>query len=77
MQRSIVPILVRLKDDRKMSVVVQNVPFSPPRTDLEKDVSPSVLSSGGALGFRAGASHLSSDKSLCGALPVLNRMLHQ
>ena len=29
--------------------VVQNVPFFPPRTNLEKDVAPSVLSSGGAL----------------------------
>ena len=53
--------------------VVQNVPFCPPRTDLEKDVSPSVLSSGDALSRELSF----SDKCLYGALPTLSWTLHQ
>ncbi len=53
--------------------VVQNVPFSPPRTYLEKDVSPSVLSSGGALSLELPF----SNKSLNGALLALSQVLHQ
>ena len=43
--------------------VVQNVPFFPPRTYLEKDVSPSVLSSGDALNFVWCAAHFTQARA--------------
>ena len=46
--------------------VVQNVPFCSPRTDLEKDVSPSVLSSGGALTSTLSAYRLQGFRQVLG-----------
>ena len=53
--------------------VVQNRRFFPPRTYLEKDVAPSVLSSGGALSIELSF----SDKRLSGAQSIVIGMLHQ
>ena len=53
--------------------VVQNRRFFLPRTYLEKDVAPSVLSSGGALSIELSF----SDKSLSGAQSIGIDMLHQ
>ena len=53
--------------------VVQNRRFFPPRTYLEKDVAPSVLSSGGTLSIELSF----SGKSLSGAQSIAIGMLHQ
>lgn len=53
--------------------VVQNRRFFPPRTYLEKDVAPSVLSSGVALSIELSF----SDKSLSGVQSIEIGMRHQ
>ena len=74
MQGTIVPVSVgsdignTLRMTARCARVVQNVPFCSPRTDLEKDVSPSVLSSGDALSFEFSF----ESKSLYGALKALS-----